>query len=85
MFGGQTEAGDYGNEINHTTLECRKLTPVPNSELPPSARIDSAMVCYGRKLVIFGGRMTSQFSNELYVFDLDSSEAYYIYDYITII
>ena len=56
--------------IDLTSLECREL--VPGSSSRPSARQGSRMVCYGRKLVMYGGYTgPGAVSDELHIFDLD--------------
>ena len=69
--------GGYSNStrnqlfvIDLTSLECREL--VPGSSSRPSARQGSRMVCYGRKLVMYGGRTDTGVSDELNIFDLDT-------------
>ena len=57
--------------IDLTSLKCREL--VPGSSSRPSARSGSRMVCYGRKLVMYGGRTgPGVVSDELHIFDLDT-------------
>ena len=81
LFGGLTGqfgSGKYCNtlyEVNLTSLDCRELVPAPDS-LFPSARSDSHMVfSEQRKLVVYGGRTDAGPTDELLVFDLDTSEA----------
>ena len=59
--------------LDLSSLVCGKI--VPSSE-SPSPRDDSAMVHYRRKLVLYGGDTGGgSASDELFVFDLDTSEA----------
>ena len=68
---GQTHNSLYC--IDLSSLVCRKI--VPSSE-SPSPRDGSAMVHYRRKLVLYGGLTGGgSISDELFVFDLDTSEA----------
>ena len=61
-------------EIELTSLHCRHLVPAADSAPSPSARNDSAMVYYRRKLVAYGGYTERRWSDELHVFDLNTSE-----------
>ena len=75
VFGGYSYSTDQRYNklfvIDLTSLECREL--VPGSSSRPSARDDSDMVCYGRKLVIYGGYTgPGAISDELHIFDLDT-------------
>ena len=74
VFGGYSNSTrKYYNQlfvIDLTSLECREL--VPGSSSRPSARNGSRMVCYGRKLVMYGGRTDTGVSDELHIFDLDA-------------
>ena len=77
LFGGWSNStSKFYNQlfvIDLTSLECREL--VPGSSSRPSARNSSRMVCYGRKLVMYGGctgPADSEVSDELHVFDLDA-------------
>ena len=56
--------------IDLTSLKCREL--VPGSSSRPSARSDSRMVCYERKLVMYGGWTGTGVLDELHIFDLDT-------------
>ena len=57
--------------IDLTSLECREL--VPGSSSRPSARNGSRMVCYGRKLVMYGGLTgPGAVSDELHIFNLET-------------
>ena len=74
--------GSYGSYTRHNSLYCLDLSSlvcrviVPSSE-SPSLRYDSAMVHYRRKLVLYGGDTGGvSVSDELFVFDLDTSEAF---------
>ena len=78
-FGGLV--GPFGTGQSHNSLYCLDLSSlvcrkiVPSSE-SPSPRDDSAMVHYRRKLVLYGGYTgVGSASDELFVFDLDTSEA----------
>ena len=77
-FGGLV--GPLGSRQSHNSLYCLDLSSlvcrviVPSSE-SPSPRYDSAMVHYRRKLVLYGGYTGGgSVSDELFVFDLDTSE-----------
>ena len=75
VFGGcSNSTGQRYNQlfvIDLTSLECREL--VPGSSSRPSARDGSRMVCYGRKLVMYGGFTGPRaVSDELHIFDLDT-------------
>ena len=73
FFGGIDESYTRHNSLyclDLSSLVCRMI--VPSSE-SPSPRDDSAMVHYRRKLVLYGGN-TGGVSDELFVFDLDTSE-----------
>ena len=79
-FGGRTGSGKstYSNavyEVNMTSLECRELAPASASPVP-SKKVDSGMVHYQHMLVVYGG-LTSDLhpTDELHVFDLNTSEA----------
>ena len=81
FFGGMDESGERNNSLyclDLSSLVCRKI--VPSSE-SPSPRDDSAMVHYRRKLVLYGGDTGRSTPDELFVFDLDTSEAYFIMKY----
>ena len=78
-FGGLV--GTFVSGQKHNSLYCLDLSSqvcrkiVPSSE-SPSPRYDSAMVHYRRKLVLYGGDTGGGSpSDELFVFDLDTSEA----------
>ena len=78
FFGGTDESYTLHNSLyclDLSSLVCREI--VPSSE-SPSPRDGSAMVHYRRKLVLYGG-LTGGGSvlDELFVFDLDTSEAYF--------
>ena len=73
-FGGMT--GSTINEIDLTSLQRRHLVQAAGSAPPPSARTGSAMVCYKRKLVMYGGHTGDGRSDELHVFDLNTSKWY---------
>ena len=76
-FGGDTGSG-FSNavyEVNMTSLECRELAPASASPAP-SKKEGSGMVHYQHMLVVYGG-LTSEGrpTDELHVFDLNTSEA----------
>ena len=80
-FGGLV--GSYVSGQRRNSLYCLDLSSqvcrviVPSSE-SPSPRCDSAMVHYKGKLVLYGGVTGGgSISDELFVFDLDTSEAYF--------
>ena len=75
-FGGWTESTRINEllEIELTSLQCRHLVPAEGSAPPPSARSSSGMVSYRRKLVTYGGFTGGEWSDELHVFDLNTSE-----------
>ena len=78
-FGGSTGSGKsnavYVYEVNMTSLECRELAPASASPAP-SKKYGSGMVHYQHMLVVYGG-FTSDLhpTDELHVFDLNTSEA----------
>ena len=78
LFGGYTGSGKRCNtlyEVDLTSLECRALVPAADS-LSPIARLGSRMVfSEQRKLVVYGGYTDAGPTDELLVFDLDTSEA----------
>ena len=75
-FGGWTGSTHINDllEIELTSLQCRHLVPAEGSAPPPSARTGSGMVSYRRKLVTYGGLIGGGWSDELHVFDLNTSE-----------
>ena len=78
LFGGKCDFDTRFNdvyEIDLKTLECKKLTLAEDSAPPPSPRSSCSMVCARRRLVIYGGFTGMEQSDELHVFDLDTSEA----------
>ena len=74
VFGGYSNSTDQRYNqlfvIDLTSLECREL--VQGSSSRPSARSGSRMVCYGRKLVMYGGHTDTGVSDELHIFVLDT-------------
>ena len=76
-FGGSTGSG-YSNavyEVNMTSLECRELVPASTSPAP-NKKYGSDMVHYQHMLVVYGGFTSEDRStDELHVFDLNTSEA----------
>ena len=75
-FGGRTPSTRINDilEIELTSLQCRYLVPAEGSAPPPSARTGSGMVCYRKSLVTYGGFTGDGQSDELHVFDLNTSE-----------
>ena len=75
-FGGRTGSTCINDllEIELTSLQCRHLVPAEGSAPPPSAREGSALVCYRKNLVMYGGFTDDGQSDELHVFDLNTSE-----------
>ena len=78
FFGGTDESYTLQNSLYCLDLFsrlCRKIVPTGASE-SPRPRNDSAMVHYRRNLVLYGGYTGGgSASDELFVFDLDTSEA----------
>ena len=58
--------------LDLSSMQCRQMATGGES---PTARSLSAMVHYRRLLVVYGGSTGSGASDELFVFDLDTSEA----------
>ena len=58
--------------LDLSSMQCRQMATGGES---PTARSQSAMVHYRRQLVAYGGWTGSGASDELFVFDLDTSEA----------
>ena len=58
--------------LDLSSMQCRQMAT--GGEFP-TARSYSAMVHYRRQLVVYGGYTGSGASDELFVFDLDTSEA----------
>ena len=58
--------------LDLSSMQCRQMATGGES---PTARSLSAMVHYRRQLVVYGGETGSGISDELFVFDLDTSEA----------
>ena len=79
FFGGVDESDTPHNSLYCLDLSsflCQIIVPTAASE-SPSPRDDSAMVYYRRKLVLYGGDTGGGSpSDELFVFDLDTSEEY---------
>ena len=62
-------------EVNMTSLESRELAPASASPAP-SKKIGSGMVHYQHMLVVYGGlTREGRHTDELHVFDLNTSEA----------
>ena len=78
FFGGSDESYTPHNSLYCLDLSsqvCRVIVPT-GASVSPSPRNYSAMVHYRRKLVLYGGDTGGSASDELFVFDLDTSEAY---------
>ena len=76
FFGGRDGSYKLQNSLYCLDLSsqvCRKMVASES----PSPRDYSAIVHYRRKLVLYGGYTGRSISDELFVFDLDSSEAYF--------
>ena len=58
--------------LDLSSMQCRQMATGGES---PTARSSSAVVHYRRQLVVYGGLTGSGLSDELFVFDLDTSEA----------
>ena len=58
--------------LDLSSMQCRQMATGGES---PTARSSSAMVHYRRQLVVYGGSTESGASDELFVYDLDTSEA----------
>ena len=56
--------------LDLSSMQCREIAAGTES---PTARVHSAMVYYRRQLVLYGG-LTGSTSDELFVFDLHTSE-----------
>ena len=82
FFGGSDQSGGRHNSLyclDLSSLLNRLIIPTTASE-SPSPRSSSAMVHYRGKLVLHGGYTGGGSpSDELFVFDLDTSEAYLEY------
>ena len=61
------------HEINTRTLQCRKLLPNSSSHAPQKTH-GCCMVYFRKKLVVYGGIAKQTCTNDLHVFDLDTSE-----------
>ena len=76
-FGGRTGSGASNAvyEVKMTSLECRELAPASASPAP-STKYGSGMVHYQHMLVVYGGYTSEgRPTDELHVFDLNTSEA----------
>ena len=77
MFAGRSGSGQVCNklfQVNGISLECSELLPA--TPVCPTPREHSALIYWNRTLVSYGGDtdvLTA--SNELFVFDLNTSEA----------
>ena len=57
--------------LDLSSMRCRKLSTGAQS---PTARAYSNIIHYARTLVLYGGWTGSRMSDELFIFDLDTSE-----------
>ena len=77
MFGGSV-GGRLCNtiyEIDVLSLECRELVPA-TSATSPTARSSCGLVYWNRRFVVYGGAIAAGTpTDELFVFDLNTSEA----------
>ena len=71
-FGGFNSRG-FHNALYVLDLSSMRCREIPGAE-SPTARAHSRMIHYERKLVLLGGWTGSETSDELFVFDLDTSE-----------
>ena len=73
-FGGVSKSGQTNDiyEVDKTSLVCKKIIPSAGSAPFPQSR--SAIICSGRRLINYGGFSDTGFSDEIHVFDLDTSE-----------
>ena len=70
---------NFTHEINTRTLQCRELLPNSSSHAPQKTH-GCCMVYFRKKLVVYGGIAKQTCTNDLHVFDLDTSE--YVYSRI---
>ena len=76
MFAGSSGSGQPYNKIfqvDALTLECSELLPA--TPVCPTPRTSSTLIYWNRTLVSYGGYAGGTASNELFVFDLNTSEA----------
>ena len=77
MFAGRSGSHQLCNEVykvNAMTFECYELLPA--TPVCPTPREDSTLIYWNRTLVSYGGDTGGgTVSNELFVFDLNTSEA----------
>ena len=76
-FGGYVgvERCNTMHEIDLFSLECRELVPA-TSATSPTARSSCGLVYWNRRLVVYGGAIAFRTpTDELFVFDLNTSEA----------
>lgn len=67
-------------EINMISSKCRELIPATAATLP-RVRSSCGMVCVNRRLVVYGGAVFDGIAtDELFVFDLNTSEKVAIYN-----
>ena len=75
-FGGYVGGGNQRCNslyvLDLSSMQCRQMATGGES---PTARSRSAMVYYRGQLVVYGGSTGSRASDELFVFNLDTSEA----------
>ena len=75
MFGGFVGGCNTLYEIDVFSLECRELVPA-TSPTSPTARSNCGLVYWNRRLVVYGGAIAvGTPTDELFVFDLNTSEA----------
>ena len=77
MFGGYVGGQPCNTlyEIDVLSLECRELVPA-TSPTSPTARSNCGLVYWNRRLVVYGGNIAvGTPTDELFVFDLNTSEA----------
>ena len=68
---------DYSNALHVmdlSSLRCREIVAT-NTEESPRPRSNSGMVYHRRQLILYGGNTRGGTSDELFVFELDSSES----------
>ena len=77
MFGGLVGSQRCNTlfEVDIFSLECRELVPA-TSATSPTARSHCGLVYWNRRLVVYGGTIAAGTpTDELFVFDLNTSEA----------
>lgn len=84
FFGGIIRSPGYSNTLYEFDFsaqqpECRELVP-GNPSCAPKKKFGSRMVYFNQKLVVHGGSVGNCIvTDELHVFDLRTSEDYYMY------